>query len=198
MPFQPDDLILNDRYRIEAQIGEGAYGTVYRAVHVGLDVPRAIKVLRHDAPGVGTADFDDYRRHFQLEFQVAARLDHPNVIKVHDFVEENGVLYAVLEYVPHGSLADVLKARGPLPPLEVTRLLLEAARGLDALQERGVVHRDVKPSNILVDAQGRAKIADLGLAQVPGNPLSQQRSLLGSAAAPHPGTPWYRSPEHEG
>jgi serine/threonine-protein kinase len=197
MPFQSGDLILNDRYRIEAQIGEGAYGTVYRAVHVDLGVTRAIKVLRHDAPGVGTADFDAYRRRFQLEFQVAARIDHPHVIKVHDFVEENGVLYAVLEYAPHGSLADVLKERGPLPPLEVVRLLLDAARGLDALHAREIVHRDVKPSNILVDARGQAKIGDLGLAQVRGSDLSQ-RSMLGSAAGVHPGTSYYRSPEHEG
>jgi len=196
MTFQSGDLILNDRYRIEAQIGEGAYGTVYRAVHADLGVTRAIKVLRHDAPGVGTADFDAYRRRFQLEFQVVARLDHPNVLKVHDFVEENGVLYAVLEYAPGGSLADLLQARGPLPPLDVTRLLLDAARGLDALHEHGVVHRDVKPSNILVDARGRAKIGDLGLAQVRGSDLSQ-RSMLGSAAGVHPGTSYYRSPEHE-
>jgi parallel beta-helix repeat protein len=197
MTFQSGDLILNDRYRIKAQIGEGAYGTVYRAVHVDLGVPRAIKVLRHDAPGVGTADFDAYRRRFQLEFQVAARLDHPNVIKVHDFVEENGVLYAVLEYAPNGSLADVLKERGPLPPLDAVHLLLDAARGLDALHAREIVHRDVKPSNILVDARGRAKIGDLGLAQVRGSDLSQ-RSMLGSVAGVHPGTSYYRSPEHEG
>ena len=197
MPFEPGDLILNHRYRLEALIGKGAYGVVYRAVHVELGVARALKVLRRDAPGVGSSDFNDCRQRFQLEFQVAARLDHPHVIKVYDFVEEAGALYAVLEFAPGGSLAEVLRQRGPLPPLEVAGLLLDAACGLDALHELGVVHRDVKPSNILLDARGRAKIADLGLAEVRDSDLSQ-RSLLGSEAGWHPGTPDYRSPEHEG
>lgn len=196
MTIQPGDLILDGKYRIETLVGQGAYAQVYRAMHVELGVPRAIKVLRADAPGLGSTAFNDYWRRYRLEFQLAARLEHPNVIKVYDLTEEGGVLYAVLEYAPGGSVADLLKAHRPLPVEQVVRILLDCAAGLEALHEQlNAVHRDVKPSNILLAADGRAKIADLGLAQVGSGEFSG-RPELGSAAGAHPGTPDYRSPEH--
>lgn len=189
-------LILNNKYRIEELVGEGAFAQVYRATHLELNVARAIKVLRVDAPGVGSTAFNDYRERYRQEFRIAARLDHPNVIKVYDLIEEQGALYAVLEFAPNGSVKDLLAKHGALPIDRAVQILLDCAAGLDALHEKlGVIHRDIKPSNILLDADGHAKIADLGLAQVGGG-QSSMRSELGSAAGNHPGTQLYRSPEH--
>jgi len=87
MDLQPGQTILNGKYRIEALIGRGAFVEVYQATHLELGAPRAIKVLRRDAPGLGSDDFADYRRRFRLEAQLGAQLDHPNVVRVYDFEE---------------------------------------------------------------------------------------------------------------
>ena len=195
--LQPNNLILNNKYRIDALIGEGAFAQVYRATHLQLQAPRALKILRHDAPGVGSTEFADYAQRFQLEAQLGAKLNNqPYVIQVHDFERDGEMLILVMEYASGGSLADLLdrvRQKGRLISIDDSlRLALEVASGLAAIHALDVVHRDLKPSNILFDAQGRAKIADLGLAQVPGGP--SMRSRL-SQSAPHPGTPSYMSPE---
>jgi eukaryotic-like serine/threonine-protein kinase len=197
MAFTPNDIILN-KYRIEALIGRGAFAEVYRATHVDLNVPRALKVLRQGTPGVGSTKYGDFQARFQLEAQLGARLDHPNIIRVHDFEQDDGILTLVMEYAQGGGLAERLaqaRERDELIPIEeVVQIGIDVASGLAELHERDIVHRDLKPSNILFDRQGRAKVADLGLAQVPGGP--SMRSQL-SAPNPHPGTPGYMSPEQE-
>ena len=196
--LQPGETLQEGRYRIEGLIGQGAYAQVYRATHRDLHVTRALKVLRRDAPGVGSSDVESYRRRFQLEAQLGAHIDDPHVIRVYDYFEEGGRLVLVMSYADGGSVADRLGREGPLPWREVARLIREAAAGLHVLHEElDAVHRDVKPSNILLDGAGHAMIADLGLAQIPGVAMSD-RSVLGSRAGTHPGTPQYRSPEHEG
>lgn len=195
--LQPGDVILNGKYRIEALAGNGAFAEVYRARHLDLNVLRAIKVLRSDAPGVGSTTFRDYAQRYKEEFRIAAQVDHPNVIRAYDVFEEPESLYAVLEYAPGGSLKDLIVKESPLPVERVVEILLDCAAGLQALHDLEIIHRDVKPSNILLDKNGRAKIADLGLAQVGGG-QSSMRSELGSQAGMHPGTPDYRSPEHDG
>ena len=195
MKLNPGDIILNGKYRVERLLGEGAFAQVYLAHHLELDVARAVKVLSRDAPGVGSTQFGDYHARFRLEAQLGARLDNPHVIKVYDFEAQEDALYLVMEYASGGSLASLLK-QGPLSLDDFLRLALGAAAGLGAIHEQlEIVHRDVKPSNILLGAQGRAKIGDLGLAQVEGG--MSRRSMLGSEAAPHPGTPLYMSPEQE-
>ncbi len=198
--YTPDTLILNGAYRIERELGRGAFGIVYLATHQRLQVERAIKVLHADTPAVGSTVFNIYRDRFTLEAQLAARLHHAHVIQVYDFHEDQGTLLCVMEYAPGRSLANVLEQaqlRGaPLPVEQVVSWLREAALGLQALHDRlDAVHRDVKPANLLLDAEGRIKVADLGLAQIAGSNLSQ-RSLVGSVSADHPGTPNYASPEH--
>ena len=196
MKLNPGDIILNGKYRVERLLGKGAFAQVYLAHHLELDVGRAVKVLSRDAPGVGSTQFGNYHARFQLEAQLGARLDHPHVVKVHDFEAEEDALYLVMEYAPGGSLAGLLKKEGPLSLEGFLRVALGAAAGLGAIHEQlEIVHRDVKPSNILLGAQSRAKIGDLGLAQVEGG--MSRRSMLGSEAAPHPGTPLYMSPEQE-
>jgi formylglycine-generating enzyme required for sulfatase activity len=195
MLHQPGDLVLA-KYRVERFIGKGASAEVYLATHLELKAPRALKILSRDLPGVGTTAFGDYRQRFQLEAQLGARIDHPNVIRVYDFHQEEDSLILVMEFATGGSLADrIAKAREtgqPVPEDEAVRLAGEVAQGLAALHALDVVHRDLKPSNILLDGQGRAKVADLGLAQIPGGP--SQRSVLSQPMA-HPGTPGYMSPE---
>jgi serine/threonine protein kinase len=193
--LQPGDLILNGKYRVVDFLGQGAFAQVYRAHHLELKVDRAVKVVSQDTPGVGSSVLDDYRARFRQEAQLGAKLDHPHVIRIYDFEEAEGRLYLVMEYAPGGSLARLVGERGPLPVEEAVRLTLEAAAGLEALHQLGTVHRDVKPSNILLDGQNHAKLADLGLAQLPGGP--SRRSMAGSLAPSHPGTPEYMSPEQE-
>lgn len=196
MSFQPDDLILNDCYRIEALVGRGAFAEVYRATHLPLNAVRALKVLRRDVPGLGSTEYSDYHQRFQLEAQLGAQLDRPNVIRIYDFQPFDKTLVLVMEYASGGSLLELLRTQrqqqAPLPVAEAVRIGTDVAEGLAALHDLDVVHRDLKPSNILFDAQGRAKVADLGLAQIAHGP--SLRSQL-SQPLPHPGTPAYMSPE---
>ena len=198
MALQPGELFLNSKYRIERLLGEGAFSQVYLATHIQLNAPRAIKILRRDAPGVGSTEFQDYRKRFQLEAQLGAHIDSPHVVRVHDFEESEDMLALVMEYAAGGSLQTRLdqarQERRPLPIDECVRIALDIAQGLAAIHPLDIVHRDLKPSNILFDEQGRAKVADLGLAQVPGGP--SLRSVM-SQGVPHPGTPGYMSPEQE-
>lgn len=197
MELQPGQTIIGGKYRIERLLGSGAFAKVYLATHVLLKAPVAVKVLHKDAPGIGSAEFGRFRERFLQEAQLGKRLKHPNVVRVDDFIEDEGVFYLVMEFCAGGSLKDRLdrarKSGQAVPVAEAVRLALDVARGLAALHVIEVVHRDLKPSNILFDAEGHAFVADLGLAQTRDN-LSQ-RTLLGSQARPQPGTPGYMSPE---
>ena len=191
MLYQPGEIIFG-KYRLEEKIGQGAFGEVYRVTHQGLKVSRAIKLLMREA------DLAEYAQRFEMEAGLGARLDHPHLVRVYDFEQNDQALALVMEYCPGGSLARRLKTtrqeNSPLPVDECLRIAREIALGLAAIHAQDIVHRDLKPENILFDAQDRAKVADLGLAQVKGG-LSMRSQL--SQAAPHPGTPGYKSPEQE-
>ena len=195
MLYQPKDILFN-KYRIVALIGRGAFAEVYRATHLALNVTRALKILRKNAPGLGNTEYSDFQTRFQLEAQLGAKLDHPNIIRVHDFEQDDETIILVMEYAQAGSLAErlewVREHDEQIPIIEAVQIALDVAKGLSAIHAMDAVHRDLKPSNVLFDEQGRAKIADLGLAQIPGGP--SMRSQL-STGVPHPGTPGYMSPE---
>ena len=197
MPDLKPNVIILNTYQIERLLGQGAFGEVYLAQHVNLHVPRALKILRHDAPGMGSSIYSMGRERFTIEAQLGARLKHDHLVQVFDFQEQDGNLVLVMEYAAGGSLAERLaktKNEGKqLAIEEAVRIAQEIAAGLSLLHENDIVHRDLKPSNILFDAKGLAKVADFGLAQVPGG--GQTRSMLGSTALAHPGTPAYMSPE---
>jgi len=197
VPYQPGEVLL-DKYRIEALIGQGAFGVVYYVTHLGLNSPRAIKVFRLDRPGVGGEFIQKAQERFAFEAMLGDRLNHPNIIRVYDFEKTEDELCLVMEYAEGGSLDQrIHKAseEGHLIPVdEVIQIALEIAQGLAAIHAIDAVHRDLTPRNILFDNQGHVKIADLGLVQMRGGP--SMRSRL-SQPAPHPGTPGYMSLEQE-
>jgi hypothetical protein len=147
---------------------------------------------------VGTTEYTDFHARFQLEAQLGAKLDHPNIIQVHDFEQDRKTLILVMEYAEGGNLASRIqraREKDQLLPLEETiQIGIDVAQGLSALHAMDTIHRDLKPSNILFDKNGHAKVADLGLAQIPGGPSLRSRL---SQPLPHPGTPGYMSPEQE-
>ena len=146
-------------YVIDDQLGEGGMGIVFRAIHEDGAVV-ALKVLK---PGL-VADTNAARR-FAREARAAAEVDHPNLIEVIDAGDVDGTGYLAMHYVPGKSLDDRISEHGPLPLEDMTRIVAEIASALDALHAAGLVHRDVKPSNILLDAERGALLTDFGLAK---------------------------------
>ncbi len=172
-------------YEIEAEVGRGGMGVVYRARDRALDRVVALKVLRPDL------DDDRARRRFVREVRAAAAVEHDHIVRVYatsDPAEEP--LFFAMEFVGGPSLSRRIRAEGRLAPREAAELVAQAADGLAAAHAAGLVHRDVKPDNILIDAAtGRAKVGDFGLARLAADPSDLTRS--GVVA----GTPAYLSPE---
>ena len=201
MPYNPGDSLL-DKYIIQSMLGQGSFGEVYLVKHTVLQVLRAVKVLKHDAPGIGSTLFGDAQARFLLESRLGARLNtpisNPHLLQIHDCFVSDELCLLEMEYASGGSLAarmEQARATNQLMPVEAAlQIALEVAGGLAGLHANDIVHRDLKPSNILFDEQGHARLADLGLAQVPGG--FSMRSQL-SEPRPHPGTPEYMSPEQE-
>jgi serine/threonine-protein kinase len=163
--FQVDRLLRNkahgfiiDRYVILERLGSGSKGRVFKAEHRMMGRLVALKVI---APHIASKASSIAR--FHREMRLVGRLDHPNVIRAFDADQFGEVLYLVMEYVPGRSLDFLLDERGALPPAEVVDYAAQAALGLDHAHSRGIVHRDVKPSNLLLDAGRRIKVLDLGL-----------------------------------
>jgi serine/threonine protein kinase len=163
-------------YRIEGRLGQGGMGIVFRARHDdGRTV--ALKVLRDEL----AAD-DGYRQRLAHEARAAAEVDHPNLAPVLEAGEADGRLYLAVRYVDGRSLAERLAVGGPLAVGELVRLAADVAAGLDALQRRGIVHRDVKPANILLAADGTAVLGDFGLAKSRAwTVLTRTGQVLGTA-----------------
>ncbi len=162
IPGAPD-LRIGDavgRYRLESVLGEGAVGVVIRASRLDDDTLVALKVLKP----VLSAD-DVYRRRFVREAHVATEVRHSHLVPVLEVGEVDAHYYLAMAYVAGGSLADRLERERLLSLRDAVRLAAEIAAGLDALHARGIVHRDVKPSNVMLDERGRAALTDFGLAK---------------------------------
>jgi eukaryotic-like serine/threonine-protein kinase len=152
--------VASGRYRVEQTLGHGGMASVYLARDRELDRPVALKVLAEQY-----ADDDAFRRRFMREARLAARLSHANVVQVYDTGEEDGRPYIVMEYVPGETLADLLAHRHKLPVREAADIGRQAALGLQHAHAAGLVHRDVKPQNLLIRDDGVVKIADFGIAR---------------------------------
>jgi serine/threonine protein kinase len=158
--FRQLQRVLAGRFSLEREIGRGGMGLVYLTRDVTLDRPVAIKVL----PPRLAAD-PEYRTRFLREARTAAGLSHPNIVPIHLVEERDGLVYFVMAYVDGESLGDRVRRAGPLRPAEVARLVQEVAWALGYAHGRGVIHRDVKPDNILLD-KGSALVTDFGIARV--------------------------------
>jgi serine/threonine-protein kinase len=178
------DLALGDEvagYRIDARLARGGMGVVYRATHLGLDRPVALKVIARELAGDAS-----FRERFLRESRLAARLDHPAVVPIYDSREVDGELFVAMRLVEGGDLRGLIDREGPLPPPRATALLGQVAEALDAAHAAGIVHRDVKPHNVLVEGE-RAYLSDFGLAKAIDESAASAASVVGTVA--------YMSPE---
>lgn len=185
-----DTLLLGDYVLLEP-LGAGGMGQVFKARHRRMKREVALKIL---PPAVQQSP--DFIARFQREVEAAAKLTHPNVVTAYDAGESRGVHYLVTEYVPGQDLGALIKRQGPLPAETAVELLLQVAAGLDYAHRQGVIHRDIKPNNILVGRDGVVKVADLGLARLlasPEQPAAAERGLTNTGAVM--GTIDYMAPE---
>jgi serine/threonine protein kinase len=178
---------IGGRYRLDRSIGQGGMGTVWQGHDELLGREVAVKEVRFP-PELGEREIADLRERTLREARATARLSHPNVITTYDVVEEDGRPWIVMELLKTRSLSEVLRDEGPLPPHRVAEIGLGVLAALETAHAQGVVHRDVKPSNVLVTSDGRPVLTDFGIATMAGDPaLTSTGVVLGSPA--------YMSPE---
>ena len=179
--------LIADRYRLQQRLGSGAMGVVWQAKDERLQRQVAIKQLLLQ-PGLGPEQGDQARQRAMREGRVAARLHHPHAISVYDVVVDDGLPVLVMEHLPSRSLAEALAEKGCLEPGTVARIGAESASALAAAHAAGVVHRDIKPGNILIAEDGTAKITDFGISHATGDVALTQTGLVA-------GTPAFLAPE---
>ena len=164
--------------RVEAVIARGGMGVVYRAVQLDLQRPVALKVITADRAGD-----PEFRERFERESRMAAAIDHPNVVPVYAAGEDRGALYIVMRYVAGSDLHALIKRAGRVPAARATAIVAQVAAALDAAHAAGLVHRDVKPANVLLPSAGEhAYLSDFGLMRSldPQDPLTESGSWIGT------------------
>jgi hypothetical protein len=172
------------RYKIIGELGRGAMGAVYRALDPLIDREVAIKTLLPNLPAEAMAEV---RERFIREARSAGRLNHPNIVTIFDVGEEDGIAYIAMELLAGRSLHNILREPVRLAFDLVADIATQVAEALDVAQRYSIVHRDVKPANVMIDALERAKLMDFGVAYVPSSTMTQTGTSLGS--------PRYMSPE---
>jgi eukaryotic-like serine/threonine-protein kinase len=175
--------IVDNRYRLIKPLGDGGMAKVYLAHDEVLDREVALKLLRDQYAGD-----EEFIERFRREAQSAARLSHPNIVSIYDRGRsEDGAYYIAMEYVPRGTLKDRMVRNGALAPGIAAGVAFQIADALEAAHEHGVIHRDIKPQNVLVTRTGDVKVTDFGIARAASSPLTQTSAVLGTAG--------YMSPE---
>ncbi|HOV48664.1 MAG TPA: serine/threonine-protein kinase [Anaerolineae bacterium] len=184
--------VVNNRYRIARLLGQGGMGAVYRAWDLTLNIPVALKEMLPD-PSLSPQELAQLRQQFQQEALALAGLMHPNLPRVTDFFEWEGRDYLVMDFVEGENLATLIERQGALPEEQVLRWARQLLGALEVCHQRHILHRDIKPQNIIICADGRAVLVDFGLVKLwdPHNPQTQ-RIIAGM------GTREYASPEHFG
>jgi len=173
------------RYRVDGLLGTGAMGDVYRAYDPVIDRPVAIKVVRTEL--AGGSGSEQWLQRFRREARAAGRRFHPNIVAILDFGEDDGMPFLAMEYIDGRSLDGILKASGPLDPARSVAVITQVLSALGFAHQNGIVHRDVKPSNIMVLNSGEVKVADFGIARIDTSEFTIVGDLLG--------TPAYMAPE---
>ena len=167
---------INDRYQIIKSIGEGGMANVYLAYDTILDRDVAVKVLRGDL-----SNDEKFVRRFQREALNASSLSHPNIVEVYDVGDDNGQYFIVMEYIEGKNLKDLIKKRGKLTVTEVVDIMSQIADGLSVAHDSYIIHRDIKPQNIMILENGMVKITDFGIAMaMNATQLTQTNSVMGS------------------
>ena len=172
------------RYKILGELGRGAMGVVYKADDPNLDRVVALKTIALDKDADGRAE---YQKRFMLEAKAAGKLNHPNIVTTFDFGEADGVAYLAMELLEGPDLRKRVQ-QGTIPPIEAVEIACQIAEGLAYAHHRGIVHRDIKPGNIMLPDRGPAKIMDFGLARMR---MADHKTSTGIVL----GTPRYMSPE---
>ncbi len=172
----PVPTILAGRYRLRGLLGHGGMGDVYDAWDERLRRPVAVKVLRSEF-----ADKADIRIRFESEASTAATLNHPNVVSVYDSGEDRGAPFIVMERLPGRTLSEEIEA-GPLPPDRVRAILSDVLSALAAAHAAGILHRDIKPGNVLFSATGIVKVGDFGIAKTADSAHTTTGEVLGTVA----------------
>jgi serine/threonine protein kinase len=179
----PAQNLIGGRYEIIAPLGKGGMGVVYKAYDPVLDRSVAIKKM-----AASIVDHDEFRQRFFIEARAVARLNHPNIVTIHELEEDEGGIYIVMEMLDGVSLLQVMKHKAKLSRDTLVTLLSKICSGLDYAHVRGIVHRDIKPANLVLTTTGGVKILDFGIARF-------ATSELTSLGGPLLGTPHYMSPE---
>nr|HPL82325.1 serine/threonine-protein kinase [Anaerolineaceae bacterium] len=180
------DITKLGKYEILEDLGRGGFGVVYKARDTVLDRVVAVKVLHPNLVN----DLSFVSR-FRNEARLAAQLDHPNIVPVHDFGESEGLYYIVMGHMPGGSLKELLQKEGALPEEKALAILRQVSDGLSYAHRKGIIHRDLKPGNILFDEEGEARVSDLGFAKLLHSDSSSSLTMSGGVV----GTPAYMAPE---
>ena len=168
--------LIDNRYKIIKSIGEGGMANVYLAFDTILEREVAVKILRGDL-----AEDEKFVRRFQREANSASSLKHPNIVEVYDVGEDDGKYFIVMEYINGKTLKSLIKKRGVLTLEEVIDIMLQLTSAVSCAHDSYIIHRDIKPQNVMILEDGRVKITDLGIAMaLNSNELTQTNSVMGS------------------
>lgn len=173
---------LKERYDIESELGRGGMGVVYLARDKQLDRRVALKFL-----GALVDNSKEYRQRFIREAQTAAKINHPNIVSIYDISASEGKAYIAMEFIEGPNLFKFVEKKGRLKPAEAINVMMQACSALDAIHKSGIVHRDIKPDNIVIAKGGLVKLMDFGLAKADDNRITAANMVMG--------TPSYMSPE---
>src|SRR5919198_3423010 len=187
MPDRTAERLIADRYALETSIGQGGMGIVWRARDTLLGREVAIKEVRVP-PTVPDSERDSMRARVLREARAAARLNHPGAVTLYDVINEQGHAFIVMELIHAPTLAEVVASEGPLDPARAAGVGLQVAAALAAAHQAGIVHRDVKPGNVMLAPDGTARLTDFGIARVQGDPKLTSTGLI-------VGSPAYMAPE---
>ena len=183
---------VTQRYQIKKKLGEGGMAVVYKAFDTNLERDVAIKIIKGEK--VASGDVEQMIKRFEREVKTLAKLTHPNIVHIHDYGRHKNKPYLIMEYLPGGTLEDRM-AEGQIPFQEAAKLIIPIAEALSYAHQMGVLHRDVKPANIIFSDDGKPLLSDFGIAKILGNNNLDESEGNLTQTGMGLGTPEYMAPE---